>query len=61
MLRAWCNGADPHALPEAVRTVHILADAVREWLVSGPPPRPLQRQPQPAPRTVTLRNESPAW
>ena len=60
VLRAWCNGADPHALPEAVRTVHILADAVRDWLVTGPPPaRALNRQPEPRP--VSLRSESPAW
>jgi UDP-GlcNAc:undecaprenyl-phosphate GlcNAc-1-phosphate transferase len=59
VLRAWCDGADPHALPDAVRTVHILADAVREWLVSGPPPR--VRPAEAAPRAVTLGNESPAW
>jgi hypothetical protein len=62
VLRAWCDGTDPHALPEAVRTVHILADAVRDWLVAGPPPpRALQRQPEPAPRPLSLGNESPAW
>jgi UDP-GlcNAc:undecaprenyl-phosphate GlcNAc-1-phosphate transferase len=60
VLRAWCNGADPHALPEAVRTVHILADAVQAWLVSGPPPRP-HRQPELAPHPVGLAGESPAW
>jgi len=59
VLRAWCDATDPHALPDAVRTVHILADAVREWMVSGPPPRP-HRAVEP-PRPVTVASESPAW
>ncbi|HET7231353.1 MAG TPA: MraY family glycosyltransferase [Longimicrobium sp.] len=36
VLRAWCDGADPHALPDAVRVVHVLAVAVREWMERGP-------------------------
>jgi len=59
VLRAWCDGIDPHVLPEAVRTVHILADAVHAWLVSGPPPR--ARPAEAASRAVPLGNESPAW
>jgi UDP-GlcNAc:undecaprenyl-phosphate GlcNAc-1-phosphate transferase len=61
VLRAWCDGADPHALPEAVRTVQILADAVRDWLVNGPPPRALPRQAETAARPVALASESAAW
>ncbi|SOD02581.1 UDP-GlcNAc:undecaprenyl-phosphate GlcNAc-1-phosphate transferase [bacterium JGI 053] len=61
VLRAWCDGADPHTLPESVRTVHILADAVSGWLASGPPSRPLHRQPELAPHAVALAGESPAW
>jgi len=60
VLRAWCDGRDPYALPEAVRTVHILAEAVREWLVNGPPPRVVPR-PEPSPRAVALAPESAAW
>lgn len=59
VLRAWCDGNDPHALPEAVRTATILADAVRGWLVNGPPPRAVQLALEPRP--VTLVSESAAW
>jgi UDP-GlcNAc:undecaprenyl-phosphate GlcNAc-1-phosphate transferase len=61
VLRAWCDGADPYALPEAVRTVHILADAVRDWLVSGPPPRALALHAEAATHPVAVGSESPAW
>jgi UDP-GlcNAc:undecaprenyl-phosphate GlcNAc-1-phosphate transferase len=36
VLRAWCDGSDPHALPDAVRVVHLLAEAVEAWLEHGP-------------------------
>ncbi|HKP75864.1 MAG TPA: MraY family glycosyltransferase, partial [Longimicrobiaceae bacterium] len=55
VLRAWCDGSDPHALPDSVRTVQILADAVRDWLANGPPPRALARQSET--RAVTLAPE----
>jgi len=61
VLRAWCDGANPYALPEAVRTVHILADAVRDWLVAGPPPRALALHAEAAPHPVAVGSESPAW
>ncbi|HSU15202.1 MraY family glycosyltransferase [Longimicrobium sp.] len=61
VVRAWCDGTDPHALPDAVRTVHVLADAVREWMVSGPR-RPAPRHAEPHARgAAVLPNESPAW
>lgn len=49
VLRAWCDGSDPHALPDAVRVVHVLAVAVCEWLDRGP-----RRLPHPHPRAVTV-------
>jgi hypothetical protein len=61
VLRAWCDGTDPHARPEAVRTVHILADAVRDWLAAGPPPRALHLPAEAAPRPVAFHSESAAW
>ncbi len=58
VLRAWCDGSDPHALPYAVRTVHVLADAVRAWLEDGP--RPLARPAEARP-PLPVGGESPAW
>lgn len=58
VLRAWCDGADRHALPEAVRTMAILADSVREWLLTGPP-RPVPRPLDAGARGVTL--EPAGW
>ncbi|MBV9109811.1 MAG: undecaprenyl/decaprenyl-phosphate alpha-N-acetylglucosaminyl 1-phosphate transferase [Gemmatimonadetes bacterium] len=60
VLRAWCDGSDPHALPAAVRVVQVLADAVREWMVNGPP-RPTLRVSAPARPPLSLPGESPAW
>lgn len=63
ILRAWCDGTNPHALPDAVRTVHLLADAVRAWLLTGPTPRPgpsSHARPDAAARAPVPR-ESPAW
>jgi UDP-GlcNAc:undecaprenyl-phosphate GlcNAc-1-phosphate transferase len=59
VLRAWCDGADPHTLPDAVRTIHVLADAVRDWLANGPP-RPQLRVAE-APARRALPDEAHAW
>lgn len=45
VLRAWCDGRDPHALPDLTRVVHLLAVAVHDWIhrepaVAAPQPRP---------------------
>ena len=61
VLRAWCDGADPMALPGAVRTVHVLAEAVRDWLASGPRRAPARPPEAPARAPLPLASESPAW
>ncbi len=48
VLRAWCDGRDPHALPDAVRIIHVLAVVVQEWMERGPARR------QPHVRPVSL-------
>jgi UDP-GlcNAc:undecaprenyl-phosphate GlcNAc-1-phosphate transferase len=58
VLRAWCDGADPHARPDAVRTVHVLADAVSSWLEHGPR-RPTPRASEGG--ALPLARESHAW
>ena len=48
VLRAWCDGTDPFALPDAVRIVHLLAEAVEAWVANGP----VRRLPHPRPVTL---------
>jgi UDP-GlcNAc:undecaprenyl-phosphate GlcNAc-1-phosphate transferase len=45
VLRAWCDGSDPHALPDTVRIIHVLAGVVQEWMERGP----ARRLPHPRP------------
>ncbi|HEX8245791.1 MAG TPA: MraY family glycosyltransferase [Longimicrobium sp.] len=61
VLRAWCDGSDPLALPGAVRTVHLLAEAVREWLAHGPRRAPARPTEAPARVPFPIASESPAW
>lgn len=53
VLRAWCDGSDPHALPDAVRVVHLLAEAVEAWMEHGPVRRQPHARPVQLPEAVT--------
>jgi hypothetical protein len=53
VLRAWCDGSDPHALPDAVRVVHLLAEAVEAWMEHGPVRRLPHARPVQLPEAVT--------
>jgi len=52
VLRAWCDGADPHALPDSTRVVHLLAVAVQEWMGRGPAHPVPHARPSVVPRAV---------